>query len=423
MAIAVVCPKCGKKYQVPENRAGQKGKCRCGSMIQVPRVAQPAASDDPSRKAAERQQAAIPPSETRAQVPMAGQSRRKPVGPAPASPSTESRPAGGPQNPPGTSPSTPPIEEPIVAEVVEEPVAKKMAVAPSDTASKRPAPSQKTKENARTEESLRILVKLGNPQEVGICLTLFKYGRGLDIDSKGSDGCTALHIASMEGHVDIVRMLLKAGANPNAKADVRITPLHAAVLRGHTQVIEVLLAGGAFIGDDWYFIRCAFHRFNDEVVYRLVLAGAPCRKDHQRFGHIVGIDVSGFFQWFRIAVARIGFGGGERRKAELFPCIMKIDVFHLCNGIAFQMHFQFCHHTDKFYLILAVRPERKRRFNGSAFGDGLFLIHARHGKSFGFGGIQIQSGIQILQFLHVSFHRSSGGDILKLFLDFRGESF
>ncbi len=50
--IDLKCPRCGSEYQVPEARAGQKGKCRCGELIQVP---SPAAENhaEPVRSASE----------------------------------------------------------------------------------------------------------------------------------------------------------------------------------------------------------------------------------------------------------------------------------------------------------------------------------------------------------------------------------
>lgn len=36
MAIEVTCPQCGKRYQVPESRAGQRGRCSCGAEVVVP---------------------------------------------------------------------------------------------------------------------------------------------------------------------------------------------------------------------------------------------------------------------------------------------------------------------------------------------------------------------------------------------------
>lgn len=36
MSINVICPNCGKSYDVIDSRAGQTGKCECGSAIQIP---------------------------------------------------------------------------------------------------------------------------------------------------------------------------------------------------------------------------------------------------------------------------------------------------------------------------------------------------------------------------------------------------
>ena len=36
MSISVVCPQCGKSYDIPETRAGQTGKCACGATMTIP---------------------------------------------------------------------------------------------------------------------------------------------------------------------------------------------------------------------------------------------------------------------------------------------------------------------------------------------------------------------------------------------------
>ena len=54
----------------------------------------------------------------------------------------------------------------------------------------------------------------------------------------------------MNGHDDIVRLLLKAGADPTTKAEVgttghAATALEAAQERGHITIVELLKAAGA----------------------------------------------------------------------------------------------------------------------------------------------------------------------------------
>ena len=62
-------------------------------------------------------------------------------------------------------------------------------------------------------------------------------------------GFTALHsaVADDEGAAtkDIVRMLLDAGADPNARSASGGTPLHTAAFTGNIPVIQMLLASGA----------------------------------------------------------------------------------------------------------------------------------------------------------------------------------
>jgi ankyrin repeat protein len=58
-------------------------------------------------------------------------------------------------------------------------------------------------------------------------------------------GFSPLHIASHEGHDDIVDLLIKKGADINIKNDNHITPLHVAAERGYTRLVKKLLNEGA----------------------------------------------------------------------------------------------------------------------------------------------------------------------------------
>ena len=69
---------------------------------------------------------------------------------------------------------------------------------------------------------------------------------GADLNVAHGDGMTALHGAAHLGNVAIVRLLLAAGAD--AEARTRLgghTPLHVASRSGRAGAVEVLLAGGA----------------------------------------------------------------------------------------------------------------------------------------------------------------------------------
>jgi len=49
-----------------------------------------------------------------------------------------------------------------------------------------------------------------------------------DVNAAEKDGWTALHWAAMEGHTDVVRLLLQNGANVEAVTERGLTPLRSA---------------------------------------------------------------------------------------------------------------------------------------------------------------------------------------------------
>ena len=80
------------------------------------------------------------------------------------------------------------------------------------------------------------------------------------------DGRASLHLAAYQGHVDLIQLLLTHGANVTATTAVRValfelptnssrgayrfsqeewTALHAASDKGHVEVVKLLLAAGA----------------------------------------------------------------------------------------------------------------------------------------------------------------------------------
>lgn len=80
---------------------------------------------------------------------------------------------------------------------------------------------------------------------------LEKRPRQLESDGKGDvqgmeSGYSPLIYASRGGYVDVVEYLLKAGANPNKKTvGMESTALHRAAGQGHPEVVRTLLKWGA----------------------------------------------------------------------------------------------------------------------------------------------------------------------------------
>ncbi len=55
----------------------------------------------------------------------------------------------------------------------------------------------------------------------------------------------AIHSAVAENHIDVVRVLLEHGGDPNAKQEGGFAPLHAAAQNGNVELHDLLVARGA----------------------------------------------------------------------------------------------------------------------------------------------------------------------------------
>ncbi len=71
--------------------------------------------------------------------------------------------------------------------------------------------------------------------------------KGANIDAKDNLGKTALHIAVSEGRLETVKILLKKGANIKALENDGKTALHIAACDGKLEIIDFLLQKGADI--------------------------------------------------------------------------------------------------------------------------------------------------------------------------------
>ena len=67
---------------------------------------------------------------------------------------------------------------------------------------------------------------------------------GTDVNAKNEDGVTPLLVAAVSGRKEIIELLIREGADVNAKVN-GVTPLHQAAFRSHKEIAELLIANGA----------------------------------------------------------------------------------------------------------------------------------------------------------------------------------
>ena len=70
---------------------------------------------------------------------------------------------------------------------------------------------------------------------------------GAALDLSDEDGISPLYIASYQGHNDVVRVLLEAGADPNQLGKDSTSPLYIASQEGYANIVEMLAERGADI--------------------------------------------------------------------------------------------------------------------------------------------------------------------------------
>ncbi len=65
------------------------------------------------------------------------------------------------------------------------------------------------------------------------------------MNSRGAFGETPLHVAVDRGYLDIVKLLLERGADPNLQSNEGNTPLHLSVISSSADIAYELLKAGA----------------------------------------------------------------------------------------------------------------------------------------------------------------------------------
>ena len=112
----------------------------------------------------------------------------------------------------------------------------------------------------------------------GLCEILLTEGADPKTQST-IDGGVALHVAAHHGSTACICLLLRAGADVNARANIGTTPLHTACLYGQVHAVELLIAAGANLEARKQYgftpLRRALIAGHREVALTLLRAGAP----------------------------------------------------------------------------------------------------------------------------------------------------
>lgn len=96
-------------------------------------------------------------------------------------------------------------------------------------------------------KDLWLVAREGSVSDVDLALAWLKKSGG-NVNARNAFGLTPLHIATWRNHIPIVRRLLAAGADPNARdGESGWSSLHRALHFGHLAVASVLLDSGASI--------------------------------------------------------------------------------------------------------------------------------------------------------------------------------
>lgn len=95
--------------------------------------------------------------------------------------------------------------------------------------------------NVKGENDWTALHISANEGTTDVCKALLEYACDLDLNAVSSTGATPLHLASSKGYLDCVQLLVNSGADINAKDGEGNTSLHLASMNNHTGTVSWLL--------------------------------------------------------------------------------------------------------------------------------------------------------------------------------------
>ncbi|KAL0490273.1 cyclin-dependent kinase inhibitor [Acrasis kona] len=75
-----------------------------------------------------------------------------------------------------------------------------------------------------------------------ITIVLLKSGASKSLEKVDDEGYTPIHYATLNGYLDVVKIMIENGASVLAKTNFKFTPLHNAVSSQNVKLVEYLLS-------------------------------------------------------------------------------------------------------------------------------------------------------------------------------------
>ena len=130
------------------------------------------------------------------------------------------------------------------------------------------------------------LLILGYVAKISNLVPLLIKSKSFDINKKMNiDGDAMIVCSSRDGNTDIVQLLIKHGANVNAKNKNRVTALMTAAQEGHKEILELLIDSGADVNEkdtNLTALECARKKNHKEVVELLKINGADFQEAQKK---------------------------------------------------------------------------------------------------------------------------------------------
>ena len=109
-----------------------------------------------------------------------------------------------------------------------------------------PAPYSLVGSSSNSASNTKKLLEAFNENDVELATNLIKNLSKDDLENKiDLSGASLLHIVSLNGQTEIIKLLLDKGVNVNVKNDNGNTPLNLSALNGETKTVNFLLTNGA----------------------------------------------------------------------------------------------------------------------------------------------------------------------------------